>query len=284
MSSFTTNNNTRRTKRSRTINSVHVGSQADSKVITNNSIVVGKNSLLVETVIGSHNSKGLVIVGGSAGRDLNQPFNPDERDIPLGESTLNGDLADTLANPPFPVSFLGPGYLKFQNEISVPSIKGDVTINGNLLVTGSVTAETLAGLSGPEAVELFDPVVEDSAGNEFDGVTVRGTYEANVAGDTDHYTVTFSWTGKTNISAVNAIRITGFPFTDYVASQVDTFESSGVFTTQIGASHIVTLRGTGVNGVDLKAHDTTSGTRSDVLGFNFLTSGSMYISGFLKRT
>lgn len=144
MSTFTTNNNTRRTKRGRMTNANHIGLQSNISLIENNSIPVGRKPLLVETTIGSHNSKGLVIVGGSVGQDFNQPNNPDERDIPLGTSSVGGVgvTGDTLANPPYPITFIGPGYMKFQNEVSIPSIRGDVQLNGNLKVIGTLESES----------------------------------------------------------------------------------------------------------------------------------------------
>ena len=169
MSSFVTNNNTRYTKRARVNNYRHdrtnnvVG--AVPFIPLNNSIDLSKNRHarhIVETTIGSHNSKGLVILGGAAGSDRNHPQNPDLREIPLGSSGESdlGDTLDQLAHPPHPITFQGPGYLEFQGEVSIPHIRGDTVISGdlrlshkNLHVNGDATVKGDMTLEGSFSVD-----------------------------------------------------------------------------------------------------------------------------------
>lgn len=295
MSSFVTNNNTRYTKRARVTNTHHDRSNnvvgAVPHIPLNNDIDMtdsGRKVPLVETSIGSHNSKGLTIIGGSAGTDSNNPQNPDEHDIPLSQSGVGGVgvTTDKLANPAYPVSFLGPGYLQFQGEVGVPSIRGNVEVNGNLLVMGSITNESGELGGGAPAVIPFSPVIEDSAGAVLDGVTVVSSYETNQAETMDFFDVRISWTGKTAITNGNTMRIVGFPFTDYLESSVVFVPCPlGIFASEVGGYTILTVRGGGDNGFDFKTHSTMRGGSPDSLyGTNFLDAGSLMVSGHLQRT
>lgn len=295
MSSFVTNNNTRYTKRARV---THTHNDRTNNVVgavpfkpLNNKIDLtlnGRKPQLVETSIGSHNSKGLVIIGGSAGQDRNQPSNPDSRNIPGGSSGIGGVgvTSDTIAYPPYPVSFIGPGYLKFQDEIGVPSIRGNVEINGSLIVMGSITNENgTVGAAEPEIV-AFSPVIEDSAGALLDGVTAVGLYENKsdeIEGD--YFELRISWTGKTLITGSNTMRIVGFPFTDYLTDTIIVVPSpEGVISSEIGGYTVMTVRGGGDNGFHLKTHSPTRGGNPDSLvGTNFLDTGSLFVSGHLTR-
>ena len=144
---FVTNNNTRRVKRSRTTHTLpddtnNVVGAVPYESINNHVDLskIAKISQLVDTSIGSHNSKGIIIYGGS-----NQPSNPNDRTIP-GSTSAEGGVGvtdDRIANPPHPISFLGPGYLEFQNQIAIPSMRGNTELNGNLVVMGTITAETV---------------------------------------------------------------------------------------------------------------------------------------------
>ena len=296
---YVTNNYSRRVKRARTTHSLPdntnnvVGSVPFQAL--NNSVDLtqnGKRPELVETSIGSYNSKGLVILGGAAGKDRNQPSNPDSRDIPGSTSTQGGPgvTDDRIANPPYPVSFVGPGYLNFENEIGVPSIRGDVSINGNLVVMGKITNEhgsiVVAGAGGTDApVAILTPVVEDSAGAPLDGVTAVGTYESNAAGTMDFFEIRISWTGKTLITDTNTMRIVGFPYTDYLSDSVITVPSPvGVISGELGGYTVMTVRGFGDNGFHLKTHSPTRGGNPDSLtGTNFSDTGSLFVSGHLTR-
>lgn len=296
MSTFTTNNNTRHTKRARVNNIRQLHSNQVVGAVPfkslNNKIDLtknGRNPSLVETSIGSTNSKGLLIIGGAASSDTNNPKNPDDREIPLGESGESsvGKTPDTLAYPPHPITFSGPGYLKFQNEIGVPSIRGDVQVNGNLLVFGSVTSEKgeLGADPPPPPVIAFSPVIEDSTGATLDGVTVVASYETNAAESTDYFDIRISWTGKTSISDINTMRVVGFPYIDYLAdTTVFVTSPTGVFSSELGGYIVMTVRGGGDNGFDLKTHSMMQGgAPQSILGENFLDSGSLIVSGHLKR-
>jgi len=293
---YVTNNYTRRVKRARTTNSLpdntnNVVGAVPFQAI-NNSVDLtqnGKKPELCETSIGSYNSKGLVILGGAAGQDRNQPSNPDSRDIPGSTSTAGGAgvTNDRIANPPYPVSFLGPGYLNFENEIGVPSIRGNVNLNGNLVVFGSITNEHgTVGLPVETApVITFNPVVEDSAGALLDGVTAVGTYESNTAGTMDFFDIRVSWTGKTLITGSNTMRIVGFPYTDYLTDSVVVVPSPvGVISSEVGGYTVMVVRGGGDNGFHLKTHSPTRGGNPDsLLGSNFSDTGSLFVSGHLTR-
>ena len=132
--SFVTNNRTRRTKRARvqhssidTSNAIAGGSNL-KKFESNPSIQsTGRKSSLVDTIIGSHESKGITIMGGSANADFHHGTNIDDRDIPLGTSGEDNGLDDgypnsNMAHPPYPISYTGPGYMKIVNPISIPTI------------------------------------------------------------------------------------------------------------------------------------------------------------------
>jgi len=293
---FVTNNYSRRVKRSRTTHSVPdntnnvVGSIPPQPI--NNSVDLnqnGKKPELTETSIGSHNSKGLVILGGSAGQDRNQPSNPDDRELPGGTSSVGGVgvTGDTIAYPPYPVSFMGPGYLNFENEIGVPSIRGNVNLNGNLVVFGSITNEhgTVGVPEETPPVVAFNPVVEDSAGALLDGVTAVGTYESNAAGTMDFFDLRISWTGKTLITDSNTMRIVGFPYTDYLTDSIVHIPSPvGVISSELGGYTVMVVRGSGNNGFHLKTHSPTRGGNPDsLLGSNFSDAGSLFVSGHLTR-
>ena len=168
MSSFTTNNNTRRTKRARVNgirpeNAESVIHANQNKSIENNVPIKGLATVsgLVDTQIGSQNSKGLLIVGARSHAQFGSR-NPDGRSILMGTSgsiggRLDGLPNDTIANPPYPIRFSGPGHLAFQDEIAIPTIRGDTAITGNLTlshknlyvtgdatVNGSLSLDTLS--------------------------------------------------------------------------------------------------------------------------------------------
>lgn len=293
MSSFVTNNNTRRTKRARVHN---VLSANETNVIpivggktfqgVSNVQGSGRNPGLTVTQIGSHNSKGIMIVGSSSVSDFSSPTNPDDLDIPLSSADLG--TKTKLSYPAFPIGFSGPGYLEFQNELSIPFVTGNTSINGNVTITGNVTVDgTLKSNLGSvqiESVEDWPIVIEDSAGASLDGLLTSGVYETNSAGTLDYFEASVSWTGKTLVGAGLAMRVVGFPYTNFLEGQIiGGASATGIYSTYVGADVRLELRGTGLDGFNLKAYDSTRGVADDVLGVNFLDTGSLHISGILAR-
>lgn len=287
--SFVTNNNTRRTKRARvhgtTAHQTKTGGFDHSvkSLETFPSIKTSHNkSNLVVTSIGSFNSKGLQIIGGAAGQDFSSPTNPDDKTIPGaigGAVDLEDGPANRVADPAFPISFSGPGYMKFQSEVAIPTIRGDVHILGDLHVHGSVTS------TGPTAFGileggLFIPVITDALGNELDGVTAVSSY---VTETTLHYlSVRISWTGKTLIDDTEPMRLTGLPFTTYTDEiNLPLSPREGVTTINVGANLYARAVG-GNDWLDFIEYSSTSGaTATDVLGSQFASSGSLVIAGWL---
>jgi len=289
MSYFVTNNNTRRTKRSRVHHTFPDDTNTVGAVPFSGDTGTGfsfsaqsRDPHLVETTIGSHNSKGLVIVGSSALGDFHHPTNPDDRDIALGTSGEDGGLHDgkpndTLANPPFPVTFTGPGYLAFQSGFSVPQIIGNTHIRGDLLIDGTLTVrnETTTSL-------VFAPVIQDALGNELTGVATVSNY---VIHDQIHYLeALFTWTDFVDLDPTSAIRITGLPTTfSYTGLGAPLVLPHGGIATDFvgGAFHMYT--NSGGNYLELQQIDMTTGAAPvSVLGSNFYgAAGSLQIAGWL---
>ena len=248
--SFVTNNNSRRTKRAR-VNGVGV----DPLSILSASAVVrpfvshppistiGRKPVLTDTVIGSHNSRSLSILGGSARSDFHHGTNPDGRDIPMGTSGEDGGLVDgepnsTLAHPPHPITFNGPGYLAFVGAVGLPNIVGpthikdDVTIAGDTVIDGGLTV-TGTITSTPTAPTAFTPVIQDALGNELTGVSVTSTYLSGAS--VDYFEANIAWTGFGDLDPAEEIRLTGVALTNYSAgSSPDVFGHGGIATTAIG--------------------------------------------------
>jgi len=291
MSSFTTNNNSRRTKRAR----VHgvlpdngsgtIGSSAGKSFEHNSTLsVTGRKPGLVDTHIGSHNSRGLVINGGGAESDFHQADNPDDRTIPLGQSgeddgLVNGYPNHTLAHPPFPVTFTGPGYLAFQQEVAMPFIRGDMHVMGNMIVDGSLTILN----EGVPAV--FAPVITDALGNELDGATVVSSVYITFT-EVDYFECEISWTGFTQLVAGQALRLTGFPLTVYSEGSVPTFKAHGGLSTNAigGEFHMQCVAGQSY--IEMEQLDPScSGIPEPVLEENFFgATGQIHAQGWLLKT
>lgn len=177
---FVTNTQTRRGKRSRTHGFTPQQAHAVVKDITLKDEVslsegfsrVSSNiTPLSNTVLGSHTSKGLTIMGSSMMHDPYYGKNPDERvDVPMGTSgTLggvqNGEPNNNLAKPIFPITYNGPGHMKFMNMIELPHIRGDSDFKGKLNIHGGLTVN---GVTLPVDTTPTEPFVnlriEDSLG------------------------------------------------------------------------------------------------------------------------
>ena len=291
MSSFSTNNNTRRTKRAR-VNGVlpdHTGNAIGSnagKVFEHNVAVnvSGKKSGLVDTQIGSHNSKGLMIVGASANTDFSHPDNPDSRSILLGTSGSTNGLKDGysnthLAHPPFPISFSGPGYLAFQEEVALPFIRGDTHVTGNLIVDGTLT------INNSGASTSFAPVITDALGNELDGAAVVTSVYVQET-QIDYFECEITWTGFTLLGAGEKLRLTGFPLTNYSIGSVPILQAQGgVAICNVGGNfHVQCVAGQSY--VLLEEVDVNAGTAPTGLTDNnlFGAAGHIHVSGWLRKT
>lgn len=292
--SFVTNNRTRRTKRARThgtapdVSSAYIGG---ARAFESNPTLkeTGRKTTLTDTIIGSHHSKGLTIIGGSANADLHHGENIDGRSIPFGTSGEDDGLDDgypnsNMAHPPYPISYHGPGYMRITNPISIPTIihplhvKDEAVFGGNVTIRGSLTveAETLPG-------DPFLPVIQDALGNELTGVTTTSTYISETT--VDYFEVLISWTGFANLDPAQQIRLTGFPLTNYsITSASDVTGHGGIATTSIcGKLH--TLAVPGQNYIVLEEADQAAGTApTDILGANFFGPGEIHIFGHLRKT
>ena len=290
MSSFSTNSNTRRTKRARVHNvrpdasSAVVGSSINKSFEHNSALnVSGKRVSLVDTHIGSCNSKGLVIVGGSAHKDFHHPENPDNRGIPGGTSGDTNGLRDTfpnstLAHPPHPISFTGPGYLAFQQEVALPTIRGDCHVTGDVIIDGTLT------VVNEGVATSFTPVITDALGNELDGVTmVSSTYVTQTI--IDYFVTEISWTGFFQLAAGELIRLTGLPLSSYALGAVPIMQGQGgIATSAVGGNYHVQVV-SGQSYLLLEEVDVTGGTApTGLTDANFFGgAGSLHVSGWLRK-
>lgn len=279
MSSYVTNNNTRRVKRARVSNS-HVANDAPppSTFLTglaSSKNVTGRRQELVDTVIGSHSSKGLLIVGGSAGQDFNHPNNPDDREIYLGRS--GETQLDQLAHPPYPIRFSGPGYLQFEQEVAMPFIRGNMHITGDLVIDGSLSVVN----SGTGIT--FAPVITDALGNGLDGVNVQSTYISNT--QIDYFEAYITWTGSTLLAPGEKLRLAGFPLTTYSLTSVPKMAlQGGISLRAIGANpHVQVVSGQSY--MLLEEEDVNAVTAPTGLDDTNLTGGPgvLHISGWLRK-
>lgn len=279
--SFHSNSSTRRTKRA-CVNGIRrtqlLGSTGfpakEDFGITPGSLKSTRTSAARHTIIGHHESKGITILGGVASLDHHFPLNPDGRDIPMGTSGQDGGVRDgfpnsTVAKPPFPIVYNGPGFLKFENAVAIATLLGDTTIRGDLKVDGTLTTV-------PPTV-TFAPVLEDDSGNEPTGVTTSANYR--IYDGMDYFELEISWTGKGSITTGDLL-LTGFPSTYSSKSEVQLVAEEGLFTARIG--NTFTLRPTS-SGLELMEINVTSGLKSDpVIGTQLHTAGTIRAAGWIK--
>lgn len=98
------------------------------------------------TIIGSNDSAGLVIQGGTGWPDR------------IGEDAdgTNPPISgDSYRGYQYPIRYSGAGYMSFESPVGLPGIKGDVNIDGNLLVNGTVTHTGGGGGGGGELQVLI---------------------------------------------------------------------------------------------------------------------------------
>jgi len=293
--SFVTNNNSRRTKRARVQNSIPDRNEVRAQGTSGTSFAVttarhlkgARDTTITETTIGSHSSKGLVINGGMAGKDFNHPYNPDQLDVPLAINgqQADGDPAFELGHPAYPISFSGPGYLKFVGPTALPSILGPVHITGDVTVSGALTHTGSSPVGGSSSTELeeviFNPSIQDSVGNGLTGGSASGSYYTL---DAIHYfQAIISWTGKGSINNSSPMRLYGMPFTTYtVGSAVDVHIKQGVVALNVGGGIHARYTTTGNTWLDLVEYSTTSGADAqNVVGAEFESVGQLVVTGWL---
>jgi len=176
------------------------------------------------TTIGSGNSKGLSIVGGLRNPDRQRGVNPDGRnDIILAKTGEDGGAVDGFPNefaaePIYPISFSGPGYMRFDTPIGIPSVRGDSTIAGRMRIDKDLTVQgdialggdlkTLDGTSISVPIpKSFTPVLQDASGNQATMTAQDGFY--TLRDDLAEISFAVTWTSKGSMSG--NIRIAGFP-------------------------------------------------------------------------
>ena len=238
--------------------------------------------------IGGWNAKGLNIIGGGVAMDYTYPSNPDGHGIPLakdGDNAETGLPKDRLFAPPFPVSYQGPGYLKFLSPFACPGIIGNFDISGDVIMDKTLHVEgnlTVGGTvtSGASTVP-FIPGIEDALGNPLTGVTI--TSAIYTTSNPDYMQVCISWTGS-SLSALEQVRLVNMPFTSYLDSSfVSVIPDTGVSTKNVGAS--VWAHGVvGADYLEFVQSDTTSADPMEPLvGFDFDTTGSICITGHVYK-
>lgn len=302
MSSFVTNSNTRAAKRAKTSGFTHTQQVNSAPVpiseeLTHNFGISKstRESQASYSYIGTHASKGLVILGGNPRLDYNRGTNPDGLDVPIAPT----NSLDSMHEPAFPISYNGVGHLKFLSPIEIPGILGlvsmpqgingaltvstDLTVgnhihtSGDLHVTGTITSDNpiVAGLTAPTPTTVS---LEDLSANVVDGLTQTVTYIPHV--DFHLFTLEVSWTGLG--SASGAMIITGWPYSDYIDCDYPISMVAGIFSTVLGSQFV--LR-TSPEGLRLYETFPSSGaTATPVTEAQMLAAGTIRCNGMLRRT
>lgn len=234
--------------------------------------------------IGGWNAKGLNIIGGGVAMDYSYPSNPDGHGIPMekdGDDAETGLPKDRLFAPPFPVSYQGPGYLKFLSPFACPGIIGNFDISGDVIMDKTLHVEgnlTVGGtVTAGASTVPFSPAIEDDLGGTLTGVTTTSSFYTT--SNPDFLQVCISWTGKT-LTSGSDVRLVNMPFTSYSASSfVTVVPDTGISTKNVGAS--VWARGVvGADYLEFVQTDTTSADPMEPLtGFDFDNAGSLCICG-----
>lgn len=221
--------------------------------------------------IGGPDTKGLVIFGSTA-TDNTQAENPDGANpATSGESFIN---------PDFPISFSGRGTMAFKSPIRVPSILGDVNVQGKVYAEG----QELGGGGGGAsfiAFTTFSPQIRlGGTPLSTQGVT---TSQHKQGDDIVWFDMTFSWTGGLG-GGTGAVDFT-FDTAPIPNGSVGGFEvkaESGVFVTNLGNELQVDLIGGTLQlfEVDVAA----GGTRTAITHTNLLASGQIVIWGHYQET
>ena len=280
MSSFVTNRATRYGKKARVEgnsynNVLATTGVVDSKRIEHNSHRLVRGPTLKTTVIGDQHTKGLSIQSGLHSLDHPVGLNPDGRsDVAMGVSGQSGGIGDgsnlypddRIANPPFPVTLNGPGYLSFPQEIAIKSIRGDVHVSGEV--------QWQVGRS-----DSLDFGIEDTSGNAFTVSAVNG-YSVRL-GALQVVNALITWTGKG--SASGALRVTGLKCPSSAdRTLLRVVGNQGLTMSNIGGNGYVQYTSPNYN---LMQDDPNSGgALATLTDANFATSGSLTITGIIALT
>lgn len=287
--SFVSNKRTRRTERActhgtsfKSVLATTGSAPIDDTRFNRGTTSAVRNQTAETTSIGSHNSRGLVIHGGSVADSFQYPTDADGN-VPPGFHRVDGQSTapfNGTNHPKFPITYSGPGHLDFQSGFSVPYIIGSTEIKGDLLVHGSLRVTNTFGPS----TAMFLPVIKDALGNELDGAVVTGSsYKLIDFGD--YFECCISWTGTSLIDLDEAMYLTGFPATYYSNLSFGTVHPDrGLYTINTGAT-IACKAINGSSSLEFVESDTTSADpRLNVHGEQFDDGpGSMCIRGLLAH-
>lgn len=278
MSSFVTNAGTRRGKRSRygttTQNTQSsLASHTDSTINTHIYKADTIQPKLRPAVIGNEQSNGLTIQGTHE-FSRTGASNPDDRTIPLGTSGERSDGAreDHLNRPEFPINLNARGILTFPDPIKIKAIEGDVSIKGNLAITGEVTSVSSIPIS-------FISTLQDTVGGFVTQTTSTGI-QTPVNNNMAHLYININWSAS-GMGAAQAVQISGLPA---LKEGIFTLHGlAGIAVTKIGA-HIVGVVDTdGNTTMELyQVDNTTHGPLIAVLGADVSAPGQMIVDAMVR--
>lgn len=172
--------------------------------------------------IGDDYATGLVI-HGTRDYDPMEGTNPDNTDPPVS--------GNTLANPDFPVSYIGRGTLKFVSPIRVTAIDGPLHVNGEVYSSSGLLAGAVDDVSA-WTVEIGE---SGPGGNNFtsDPLSTWATY----ARTKDHVAihVHYTWLDKGIVADGSQIFIKGLPFPLEAQVHKAIIHPTGMVSTQLGS-------------------------------------------------
>lgn len=216
MSSFTSNYNTRSSKRAKT-QGFRTAQELMTGVVNSRTVLDPGNPQLrptrrqtktQSTVIGSQESRGLVIRGP-------MQYDPD-RDLAL-EQYEGFEREREERKPSYNITHSGIGVLKFPQPIRIPAIEGNVGISGDVHIAGKITADE--GLSGGGGSNSTYQYLENW-GNL--NLTVDGGTNATLSASVIEYhfenrlctyTIGLAYTFPAYVAdAEKVVNITGIPF------------------------------------------------------------------------
>ena len=237
-----------------------------------------RNQTAETTTIGSHNSRGLTIIGDAMTDSFQYAPNPYNN--PVGDFDVSVGDDHSLPRPKrpnFPITYSGPGHLAFQSGFSVPYIEGNTEIKGDLIVHGSLVVTNVLG----PGTAPFTPVIEDELGGTLTGVTVVSSYKLIDFGD--YFECCITWTGS-NLVSGSDVRLTGFPLTNYSNLSFGTVHVDyGIVPFGIGAQ--IECRAT--TGDDylsfFEADLTTNAPNVNLIGETFASAGKVCVRGLLTK-
>lgn len=302
MSLFVTNRATRRGKRAKTefysydnarASGTIPGKDTTIQTSTPNKHVHGGLELRPTTIGGQHSS-GLTIQGGLRERPWQRGTNPDDRtDVILGKTGEDDGKVDEFPNefaaePVYPITFSGPGYMQFKSSIGIPSVRGDMEIGNNLKVNNNITVDQniiLGGdLTDPSGVSLipvaptqgtFTPTLEDTSANQATLTTANGAYSRE--GDFVHYEIELDWTSLGSMTG--EIRINNLPFTSTHDTVFGIERSHGMLVSEIG-NYFSVIYPDGADYLIVRENYAVTGDACTAITTNnLLSAGRLFVNG-----